>query len=72
MTWEGTHEIEAIDHIGDNAPETSPPNETRSSLTFRVGRSPRRIATRAFANYEGRIRQGPLDDWLQAEQEILG
>lgn len=31
-----------------------------------------RIATRAFENYERRIRQGPLDDWLQAEQEILG
>jgi len=31
-----------------------------------------RIATRAYENYERRIRQGPLDDWLQAEQEILG
>ncbi|MBX3319107.1 MAG: DUF2934 domain-containing protein [Nitrospira sp.] len=31
-----------------------------------------RIATRAFENYERRVRQGPLDDWLQAEQEILG
>jgi hypothetical protein len=31
-----------------------------------------RIAIRAFENYERRIRQGPLDDWLQAEQEILG
>jgi hypothetical protein len=31
-----------------------------------------RIATRAFENYERRICQGPLDDWLQAEQEILG
>jgi hypothetical protein len=30
------------------------------------------IATRAYQNYERRIRQGPLDDWLQAEQEILG
>jgi hypothetical protein len=30
------------------------------------------IATRAYENYERRIRQGPLDDWLQAEQEILG
>ena len=29
-----------------------------------------RIATRAFENYERRIHQGPLDDWLQAEQEI--
>jgi Protein of unknown function (DUF2934) len=31
-----------------------------------------RIATRAYENYERRICQGPLDDWLQAEQEILG
>jgi len=31
-----------------------------------------RIAARAFENYERRIRQGPLDDWLQAEKEILG
>jgi hypothetical protein len=31
-----------------------------------------RIATRAFEIYERRIRQGPLNDWLQAEQEILG
>jgi hypothetical protein len=31
-----------------------------------------RIATQAFEHYERRIRQGPLDDWLQAEQEILG
>ena len=30
------------------------------------------IATRAYELYERRIRQGPLDDWLQAEQEILG
>ena len=30
-----------------------------------------RINTRAFEIYERRIRLGPLDDWLQAEQEIL-
>jgi hypothetical protein len=30
-----------------------------------------RIAIRAFENYERRIRKGPLDDWIQAEQEIL-
>ncbi len=30
-----------------------------------------RIATRAWEIYERRIRQGALDDWLQAEQEIL-
>ena len=31
-----------------------------------------RIAVRAYEIYERRIRQGPLDDWLQAEREILG
>jgi DUF2934 family protein len=30
------------------------------------------ITGRAYEHYERRIRQGPLDDWLQAEQEILG
>ena len=30
------------------------------------------IAKRAFELYERRICQGALDDWLQAEQEILG
>ena len=29
------------------------------------------ITTRAREIYEQRIRQGPLDDWLQAEREIL-
>lgn len=28
-------------------------------------------ATRAYEIYQRRARQGPLDDWLQAEQEIL-
>ena len=31
-----------------------------------------RIDTRALEIYERRIRQGPLNDWLQAELEILG
>jgi len=30
-----------------------------------------RIAKRAYEVYEQRIRQGPIDDWLQAEREIL-
>lgn len=30
------------------------------------------IAMRAYEIYERRISQGPLDDWLKAEQEILG
>jgi hypothetical protein len=72
MIWEETHEIEATDHIEDHAPETRPPNETRFSHTFRVGTFPRTDRTGACEHYERRIRQGALDDWLQAEQEILG
>jgi len=30
-----------------------------------------RIAARAYEIYERRTRQGPLDDWLQAEEEII-
>jgi len=30
-----------------------------------------RIETRAREIYEQRMRQGALDDWLQAEQEVL-
>ena len=30
-----------------------------------------RISTRAREIYEQRIRQGALDDWLQAERELL-
>jgi len=30
-----------------------------------------RISTRAFEIYKQRISQGALDDWLQAEREIL-
>jgi Protein of unknown function (DUF2934) len=30
------------------------------------------IAKRAYELYERRFCQGALDDWLQAEQEILG
>jgi hypothetical protein len=30
------------------------------------------IAKRAYEVYKRRICQGALDDWLQAEQEILG
>ena len=29
------------------------------------------IVRRAYEIYERRIRQGALDDWLQAEREIL-
>jgi hypothetical protein len=31
----------------------------------------RRIAARAYEIYEQRVRQGPVDDWLQAEREIV-
>jgi hypothetical protein len=49
------------------APQTKPGAHTPSvSATLHE-----RIAARVFENYERRIRQGPLDDWLQAEQEIL-
>src|SRR3990172_12064141 len=49
------------------APRTKPGAHTPSvSATLHE-----RIATRAYENYERRIHQGPLDDWLQAEQEIL-
>ena len=30
-----------------------------------------RIAVRAFEIYEQRSRQGPFDDWLKAERDIL-
>lgn len=30
-----------------------------------------RIATRAYEIYRERTSQGPLDDWLKAEQEVL-
>ena len=50
------------------APQTKPGAHTPSvSATLHE-----RIAARAFEYYERRIRQGPLDDWLKAEQEILG
>jgi hypothetical protein len=50
------------------APRTTPDSPTPYvSATLHE-----RVAARAFEHYERRIRQGPLDDWLQAEQEILG
>ena len=41
-----------------------------SSTPFVSATLHERIATRAFEHYERRLRQGTLDDWLQAEQEI--
>ena len=72
MTWEETYEIEDPDPIEDDATESRPPNDTRFSHPFRVGTSPRTDCHTSLEIYERRIRQGPLDDWLQAEQEILG
>jgi len=46
---------------------TTGPNRPSVSATLHD-----RIAARAYEIYERRTRQGPLDDWLQAEQEILG
>ena len=72
MTWEETHEVEATDHIEDEAselhPQTKPGAHTPSvSTTLHE-----RIDTRAYEHYDRRIRQDPLDDWIQAEREILG
>jgi hypothetical protein len=47
-------------------PESGSPSPSVSATLHK------QIATRAYEHYERRIRQGPLDDWLQAEQEILG
>jgi hypothetical protein len=65
--------------------KSKPPNKTKTTRQSSARRTKsgadtpsvsatlhERIATRAYENYERRIRQGPLDDWLQAEQEILG
>lgn len=50
------------------APRTKPDSHTPSVSAHLH----ERIAIRAYENYERRIRQGPLDDWIQAEQEVLG
>jgi hypothetical protein len=52
------------------APQTKPGAHTPSvSATLHE-----RIAARAFENYERRIRQGSLDDWLQVlrNEGLLG
>jgi hypothetical protein len=51
-----------------------PPRRTKqSSQTSSASKDLHdRIARRAYELYEGRIRQGALDDWLRAEREILG
>jgi hypothetical protein len=56
-----------------NKPKTATrkkPAVTRQDPAMHFGLH-QQIAKRAYEIYERRIRQGPLDDWLQAEREIL-
>ena len=83
MTLKGTCEIEEADKTeetdqteaeaeGDaDAPEIRRSIEVDSPTPSMSATLHERIATRAFEIYERRIRQGPLDDWLRAELEIL-
>jgi Protein of unknown function (DUF2934) len=49
-----------------------PPHTTRQRSQMPLPESlHNQIARRAHEIYERRIRQGALDDWLQAEREIL-
>jgi hypothetical protein len=54
-------------------PSRKPPRRTQpDSLALSVSEDLHaRISTRAREIYEQRIRQGALDDWLEAEREIL-
>ena len=52
---------------GHTAPRANPPRRTSPSENLHG-----KISTRAYELYERRVCQGALDDWLQAEQEILG
>jgi Protein of unknown function (DUF2934) len=55
--------------------QSSEQTATRANQPGRAAvpeRLPEQIARRACELYERRICQGALDDWLQAEQEILG
>ncbi|HSL06192.1 MAG TPA: DUF2934 domain-containing protein [Nitrospiraceae bacterium] len=72
MTWEGTREIEETDQTKDDAPETRPPMTPESPTPSVSAHLHEQIAARARKIYERRTCQGPLDDWLQAEREILG
>ena len=53
-------------------PNQRPPRRTQpdSPVPFVSEDLHARIATRALDIYEQRIRQGALDDWLQAERDI--
>lgn len=53
---------------------TNKPSRTtrqRSQMTSMPESLHNQIVRRAYEIYERRIRQGALDDWLQAEREIL-
>lgn len=55
-------------------PRQSPVGRAQSDS--RISSAPddlhQRIAKRAYEVYEQRLRQGPVDDWLQAERDIMG
>lgn len=68
-----------MDPMKPKKPNTSKTTSRRPARRAQPGPQPpsasedlhERIATRACEIYERRIRQGALDDWLQAEREIL-
>jgi hypothetical protein len=53
---------------GQKSPRRIPPDSIAPSVSESLHA---RITMRAREIYERRIRQGALDDWLQAEREIL-
>lgn len=53
---------------GQKSPRRIPPDSIVPSVSESLHA---RITMRAREIYEQRIRQGALDDWLQAEREIL-
>ena len=68
MPWDGAHETQEIETDG---PATSPPPESKPSKNSLSEDLHEQIAKRAYGLSEWRIRQGALDDWLQAERDIL-
>ncbi|WP_173044269.1 DUF2934 domain-containing protein [Nitrospira sp. KM1] len=55
-----------------SAPFMAPGNDTDADSNRRVEVFREQIANRAYDIYQQRIHQGALDDWLQAEGELLG
>src|SRR5262249_21641688 len=68
MPWDGAHETQEIETDG---PATNPPLESKPSKNSLSEDLHEEIAKRAYGLYEWRIRQGALDDWLQAERDLL-